>query len=199
MEINRVIGMKKLIIGVLILFCCNYIQGQASGMFATASSSSTSVQNLLLYSEQIDNAAWDNSNTTITANAGNDLSGNTTMDRITLSSAWGGSSQGITGLTASTSYVLSFDATRGSSGSSAEYVIYDTSNGWATIANDSYYSSTSTSPVRISVPFTTPSGCTAIAVVPYSGSATGDNFLIGRVQVSVPDKDYVTTTSSKVE
>jgi hypothetical protein len=170
-----------------------------SGIFASASSSSASVQNLILYSEQIDNAVWDNSNTTITANAGNDLSGNTTMDRITLSSAWGGSSQEITGLTASTNYILSFDVTRGTTGTSAEYIVYDIMGTWTTIANDSYYSITSTSPTRISVSFTTPVGCTSIAVVPYSSSASGDNFLIGRVQVAIPGKGYIITTSSKVE
>ena len=189
--------MKNILISFLLLVSIT-ISGQKSAIIA--SSSSTSSQNLALYSEQLDNgAAWYSSNMTVLADQTQDLTGGTTMEKITVGAVGGATSQGFVAVSPSTSYVFSFDVKRGTQGSHCYYQIIDETHDADIVSNTDYYSSTSSSVQRVSFSFTTPSGCTAITIYPLGyGDTIGDNFYIGRVQVALSGRSYVTTTSTSV-
>ena len=85
-------------------------------------------QNLVEYSEELDNAYWAKANITVVANQANDLEGNATLDELTMTAAAvnirsydGGA---YTPVSASTTYRFSFDAKRGTS-TKLEYSVYD--------------------------------------------------------------------------
>jgi hypothetical protein len=78
-------------------------------------------------------------------------------------------------------------------------VVYDITHGYTTILVESYISSINEStPTRLTFNFTTPAGCASIAIIPYTGSIIGDNVYLGRVQLSAPGKDYITTTTEAI-
>lgn len=154
-------------------------------------------QNLFTYSEQVDNAAWGADNT-IVANQALDMLGANTLELLTITTAWsGGKGQDVV-VSASTNYTLSFDAKAGTQNTYVEAVVYNIDNEYAYILNEAYVGSLSGSVARLTFDFTTPVGCTNIAVVLYMSGDIGDNIYIGRVQLAETGKDYITTTSTPV-
>ena len=153
------------------------------------------VQNLLKYSEQLDNAAW-TGDLTVSTNTGVDLDGNTTLDTLTASGAFQTRGQDFITVAASTEYAWSFDAIRGTQGTTFYVQFYDNSND-AVITTVDFYSSTSASVQRVTMNFTSPAGCTNITPF-FMWAASGDNMKIGRVQLALPGKAYVETTDTPV-
>jgi hypothetical protein len=126
------------------------------------------VRNLLRASENFTDAVWTKSNCTVTANADGfaDLVVDTGSSALT---------QSVT-VTPNTNYVFSFLAKKGSA-TSAKYFIWNSTAGATIVAATEYISQINVSDyVRVSVPFTTPAGCTAILVDPYR-SSTGSAYL----------------------
>jgi hypothetical protein len=152
-------------------------------------------QNLVLYSEQIDNAAWTKWNITVTAGAVPDVAGSATMDTVSQTGAYGVLSQDIT-VIQNVHYTFSFDAQRGTS-TGAYYRIYDITNGANIKAATSYYASINGStPTRLSYNFTAPAGCTSVRLyLATSVNGTGTSY-IGRAQLAVNGAKYIVTTSS---
>lgn len=137
--------------------------------------------NLLLRSEEFDNAYWVKGGLSVTANQDVAPDGTQTADRITISAS-GHSVYAFVTVTASTTYTLSFYAKRGTATAATYSVINDSAGGANIIAPTSYYSQLSaTRWTRVSVTFTTPAGCTSIGVYPLrdSGVSSGTMFLWG--------------------
>jgi hypothetical protein len=150
-------------------------------------------QNLLKYSEQLDNAVWTAVNMDITANQEVDLDGNTTMEEV---SVWG-ASEGLyyndggtyVAVTAGETYRLTFDVKRGTM-SEMNWSVYDNQNDADIVAPTSYYSQTSSSEVRrLELEFTIPSGCTSVRVFLLRNSGVDGNVTayFGRVQIEEMD------------
>jgi len=151
---------------------------------------------------------WDNSGVwtlgggcTILADQALDVAGNNTMELLTADpgGAGGGIFQIVNGLTASTTYYLSFDVKRGTN-TTAEYFISDWGGSYATIVNyTSYYSSTSTTVSRVEFAFTTPVGTTSIKVVPYHANFSTGNVYLGRMMIArTAGATYQATTTTAV-
>lgn len=163
---------------------------------------SDSKQNLLLYSEQLDNAAWGKYNLTATAGAVPDVAGNATMDTIKQTGNYSNLQQDVT-VVPGLDYVFSFDAQRGEALETAimYYRVLNNISGYNIVSHTNYYSKTNaSSPVRITVPFTTPSGCTSVKlyIVVLSTGSSG-SFYAGRAQLAYPGMNYIVTTSTNVE
>lgn len=155
--------------------------------------------NLLLWSQEVDNAASWSGNTgsiSVTANQANDVEGNNTMEMVTTTAAndgyWG---QTLT-VSPSTTYTLSFDVKRGTA-TDVNWGIRDQSNFNDLIAPTSYYSLTSATVQRIQLSFTTTGSTTSITVHPVYKGATGTVY-IGRVQLAPNSSDnyHITTTAA---
>jgi hypothetical protein len=160
-------------------------------------------QNLLLWSEELDRIAgspWDTSNVTIAANLANDLNGEATLDRATFSWNTNDWRQTVT-VSASTDYVFSFEAKRGTA-TAAAYAIYNLSGFSWIVATTSYYDDINAdTPVRISVPFTTPVGCTSVwCCVLRDANATSGNMYAGRAQLRLASypEGYIKTEDTAI-
>lgn len=189
--------MKRIFILILFVLSIN-LSAQKIGVIASSSEISNA-QNLLLYSEQLENGNWDHTGGTVTVNQALDLTGGNTLDQITLEAAWRGISQIITGLIPGTTYSFSFDIKKGSVNGSYDYISYDVSNGWNTLYDVEYSTSiTAGAVIRLTYSIALPAGCTSISVSPYVGSVVGHNANVGCVQLSLPGRPYVTTTNSIV-
>lgn len=156
--------------------------------------------NLLLYSEQVDNAAaWAGNagSINVTANQANDLEGNNTMEMITTTAANDGYWGETRTVNPSSTYTLSFDVKRGTA-TDVNWGIRDQSNFNDLVPPTSYYSLTSASGVtRVQLSFTTTASTTSITVHPVYKGATGTVY-IGRVQLAPSSSDmyHVTTTTA---
>lgn len=161
-----------------------------------------SKQNLLLYSEDLTNAAWKKWNTTVTAGAVPDLAGNATMDTVKQTGDWGNVNQDVT-VYPGLNYEFSFDVQRGAALEvpTMYYRVLDNISGKNIVVYTNYYSRTNAdSPVRINVPFTTPAGCTSVKVyIVVLSTGSSGSFYAGRAQLSYPGMNYVKTTSTNVE
>lgn len=184
---------------IILLFIGFVSQGQTPmRMLAKKASATISYQNLVLYSEQLDNAAWAKTNWTITTNQGTDLDGNVTIDLVTNTGSNSGNVSQSLSVVASTNYILSFDAKKGTA-NSVSYAIYDASNYAYIVTSIEFQNDANSSTVtRISRSFTTPSGCTSISLRIPSAWLTGTVY-IGRVQIAEVGKAYITTTNLQVQ
>jgi hypothetical protein len=135
--------------------------------------------NLLLRSEEFDNAAWTSGSVTATASSGVSPDGTNNAYLINVSVPSAHYLRQTITVTASTAYVFSFWAKRGTI-TNLTYSIYNSSAG-ANILSTDYYSQTNSSTwTRINIPFTTPVGCTSIGVYPIRDTpATGTFYLYG--------------------
>jgi len=140
-------------------------------------------QNLLLWSEDMSNAVWNKANIDITVNQANDIDGQPTLDEADYQ--WSNSNMyQQLAVTASTQYVFSWEAKRGTA-TAVTYRIYDSTHYSYIIAATDYYASINAStPVRISVPFTTPSGCLQVRLsLLYETVLTDGTVYVGRAQL----------------
>jgi len=114
-------------------------------------------------------AHWGNVSTTVNFASAPD--GTQTASRAVVSAAGGHALvQPSVGVSPSTAYVFSFYA-RNNGGTAASYSVYDTTHGSDIVFPTSYVSRISGSGwTLVSVPFTTPAGCTSINVYPVRDS-----------------------------
>jgi hypothetical protein len=155
--------------------------------------------NLLTYSNGLDNADWVKSAITVTASAGTSPDGTNNAFLVDATTNQGNIKE-IKTVTASTAYVFSFYAKRGTA-TNHKYSIYNQTAGSDIIAPTSYYSQTNSSTwVRITVAFTTPSGCTSVAVYTHRDSlATGTTLVYGaQLEASSIATSYIPTTTASV-
>jgi hypothetical protein len=137
--------------------------------------------NLLTFSEQFDNAAWQKSGINIIANSVVAPNGTQTADTLDATTGFNAVlNAGGTTVASSTTYTFSFYALRGTA-TALTYSVRDRTNSVDIIASVNYYSQTSSSAwARISVTFTTPATCTSVFVYPLRDSlSTGTVFLWG--------------------
>ena len=154
--------------------------------------------NLALYSEQFDNASWLKGNTTATANTTISPDGTTNADTITIQTTSGNNLRQNITVTANTTYTFSFYALRGTA-TDLRYSVFNFSGGSDIVAVTSYYSQTnSTTWSRITVTFTTPTGCTSIGVYPVrDATSTGTFFIYGaQLELGAYPTTYIPTTSA---
>lgn len=156
-------------------------------------------QNLVLYSEELDNSNWQKSSLTVTPNQALDLDGNMTLDQMNASStahsirSWNGGNcvDVIPGVT----YTFSFDAKRGTM-TDMKYSVYDNTHAANIVNSTSYYSSTSSTVQRISFNFTVPAGCLKAIVYPLRDSGVTGNCFLGRCELTNNSSCYVKTTTT---
>ena len=100
---------------------------------------------------------------------------------------------------ASSNYTWSFYAKKGTS-TDITYRVYDVSNGSNIVSPTNYYSQLSTDWERVSLNFTTPSGCTSVFVYLTSDSVEiGDIFLWGaQLEQQTQAETYAKTTGLPV-
>lgn len=158
-------------------------------------------QNLFKYSEQLDNAVW-NSNGTILANQKSDLSGNMTLEKVTVTAGNvlryynGGTTQFPVDI--NTEYTLSFDFDPGTL-TAATCRVLD-SDGDPFYISDVDYMSQATAGIvsRVSFTFTTNASTANIDIYPLRNSTTG-YFYMGRMQLAKGSTaSYVTTTTTAI-
>mgnify|MGYP001251836259 CR=1 FL=1 len=146
--------------------------------------------NLVIQSNNFSAGGWSAGNLSVTSNNTTSPEGKVNASKITTTNASHFLYFDFT-TTASTVYTFSFFAKRGTM-SDLKYRVRDLSNVADIIAPTSYYSQTSSQYwERISVTFTTPSGCTSARVYPVSNSGdTGTMFLYG---CQVEEESYATS------
>ena len=146
--------------------------------------------NLVTYSEDFSQSVWNKVNISVSDNTIVSPDGTQNASTITTSNTSHSLFFNFTSV-ASTQYTLSFYAKRGTM-TDLKYRVYDLSNDGDIVAPTSYYSQTnSNSWERITLTFTTPSGCTSARVYPVSNSGvTGTMFLYGCM---VEQKSYATS------
>ena len=154
--------------------------------------------NLVLWSEQMDNAAWDKADVTVTANTTISPDGYQNADTVTATAEGQRINQSIT-VSASTVYTFSFYAKKGTM-VTPRYSVYDLSNGAFILTQVDYSSLINSSTwTRITATFTTPSGCTSIGIYPVNGATTGTIFIWGAMlEQGSYSSSYLNTLSTAV-
>lgn len=137
-----------------------------------------SVTNLLQQSNFLGNSPWTNiGGVTITNSAAIAPDGSQTASLLNVTVALGGIRMPVT-VTANTTYTFSFYAKFGTI-AAAKYSVYNITGSAELIAATSYTASTS-GWTRVSVTFTTPTGCTSVGCYPWrDGAATGTLWVWG--------------------
>jgi hypothetical protein len=151
--------------------------------------------NVILYSEQFDNAAWSKSNVTITANNTTSPDGTQNAD-LSTATAGGELLQGVV-LSTSTSYTFSFYVKKGTA-SDAKYRVYNFDAGVNVVAPTSYISQTSTSDwVRVVVSFTTGATGTNYGIYLLDQTSAGTMYFWGaQLEASSYVTSLIPTTSA---
>ena len=183
--------MRKLFILIGLFFAIS-LSGQVVKTSVVYAQPSVNYQNLLLYSEELDRVAgspYDKSNVTIVANQANDMNSEATLEKGTFTWTTAYWTQTLT-LIASTDYVFSFEALNGNT-TEVKYGVYDNDHFADIIAATDYTTDiNAVSAVRISIPFTTPAGCTSVRVemVKQSTNSNGTIIYLGRTQVRLSSR-----------
>jgi len=192
------IAMKQILLILLTCFRLISFGQPLMGILSSSQNNGTSFQNLLKYSEDCTQTAWTKSTCNATLAQGNDLDGNNTLNLIASTANYATLSQASVAVTPNTVYRFSFDAKRGTL-TDMKYSVKDQTNSVNLFTSVSYYSLTNAStPVRISVEFTTPATCSLITVYMLRDLATSvqGNCYLGRVQVENKGVGYVKTLAT---
>ena len=155
-------------------------------------------QNLFKYSEEIDNAVW-NTAWTKTANQEVDLTGQTTLDMITMTATgtlrYYNLAAGLV-VSPSTTYNLSFDCKRGTA-TALYFSVWDNSNDVLFVNKTSYFTQTSSTVQRVNLQFTTPSTCSNVNVyLLHDPGGSGGTVYLGRAQLQTINGNYVKTVAN---
>jgi hypothetical protein len=154
-------------------------------------------QNIITYSEEMDNIVYNKVNITVDTNLEYDLDGSQTLDRITTSNVGHGLYDTIT-VTPSTVYRLSFDVKRGTM-TDLKWCIRDQVHTTDILPTTSFYSKTSGKVVRrLSLEFSTLTNSTSIRVYILRDSGVTGTVFIGRVQVEKNGSAYAKTTNTNI-
>lgn len=164
----------------------------------------TPAQNLVKYSETLENAVWSPTGLTVTANSSIDMNGATTLETVTASNVYNNlryvNGSSYLAVTPGTTYKVSFDCRRGTM-TDMKYSVMNVTASTLIVDATSYYSQTSASNVsRVSYTFTAPAGCVAAAIYLLRDSGqVGQTVYLGRVQVSTAtNAAYCVTTTTTV-
>jgi hypothetical protein len=153
--------------------------------------------NLILQSQTLDNASWDKSDATVTANTTIAPDGTLTADTITAVVIDQRVNQAVT-VAASTEYTFSFFAKKGTT-VTPRYSVYDLSNNAFILTQVDYSALVNTSTwSRITATFTTPAGCTSISIYPINAATLGTTFIWGCQLETGVATDYIATTTAAV-
>jgi hypothetical protein len=153
--------------------------------------------NLILQSQTLDNASWDKSDATVTANTTIAPDGTLTADTITAVVIDQRVNQAVT-VAASTEHTFSFFAKKGTT-VTPRYSVYDLSNNAFILTQVDYSALVNTSTwSRITATFTTPAGCTSISIYPINAATLGTTFIWGCQLETGVATDYIATTSAAV-
>ena len=136
--------------------------------------------NAITYSEDFSQSVWNKTGLTVSSNQIISPDGSLNADEINITGVNAHYLFDVISVNASTNYVLTFYAKKGTA-TDVSYSIYDNSNSADIIASTSYYSQISnTNWTRITVEFTTPSGCTSVRPYPLrDGSSAGTVYIWG--------------------
>jgi len=154
--------------------------------------------NLCLYSEDQTNAAWAKSTYTIDSNTSTAPDGTITADKIVSSGGNGSVAQLAISVLASTNYVFSFYAMRGTA-TNCKYSVYNNNAGADIVASTSYYSTINSSTwTRVIVQFTTPVGCTSINVYLQRDNGAAGTTLVWGAQLETGNRatSYIKTVAA---
>lgn len=194
--------MKRILLILLTCFSLTSFSQPLMGIISSSANNTVANvcnQNIILYSEQLDNAIWDKSEITVTTNQAADLLGNSTLELLTTTSTSaqimhynGGTYSPVL---PNTTYRFSFEVKRGTM-TDMKYSVYDRSNSLNIISSTSYYALTSSTVQRVSFTFTTPANCSKVSVYPLRNSGVTGTAYIGRVQLESNGSCYITTTST---
>ena len=156
--------------------------------------------NLITYSEDFSQSIWSKAGLTVSSNQIISPDGSLNADEINITAANAHFLFDSISVSALTNYTFTFYAKKGTA-TDVSYSIYDSSNGADIIASTSYYSQISnTNWTRITVEFTTPSGCTSVRPYPLrDGSSTGTIYIFGAMlEAASYPSSYIKTEGSAV-
>jgi hypothetical protein len=156
--------------------------------------------NLVTYSEDFSQSIWSKAGLTVSSNQIISPDGSLNADEINITAANAHFLFDSISVSALTNYTFTFYAKKGTA-TDVSYSIYDSSNGADIIASTSYYSQISnTNWTRITVEFTTPSGCTSVRPYPLrDGSSTGTIYIFGAMlEAASYPSSYIKTEGSAV-
>jgi hypothetical protein len=154
--------------------------------------------NSCIRSQQLSNAAW-GSKAYVTDNFAVAPDGTTTAARINNTGVIDNVAQVIS-VSPSSPYTFSFFS-KNNGGTTAQYRVYDLTNGADIVASTGYFSQINGSTwTRVSLPFTTPAGCTQAIVYTSASNGPTENVLIWGTQLEAGDftTSYIPTVAASV-